>query len=100
MSMPHLIEKEGTFFLKGAVTLDNVIVWRAMGEKILAQKKQLTVRINFSQVMQTDMSVLSMMMCWLRLAKSLGIKLLYLDVPTHVLSISELYGIKEFLPLV
>lgn len=98
--MPELIEKEGTFFLKGAITLDNVIVWRSRGEKILAQKKQLTVKINFSQVTQTDMSVLSMMMCWLRLAKSLGIKLLYLDVPSHVLSISELYGIKAFLPLV
>ena len=96
---PELIEKEGILFLVGTMTLDNAIVWRALGEKVIA-KTQLTVKINFSKLGQTDMSVLSVMMCWLRLANSLGIKLLYLDVPNHVLSVSGLYGIREFLPIV
>lgn len=98
MNALQMIEKDGTIFLIGAINLDNVTKWRSLGEQMIAQK-QGTITINFLKVAQTDMSVLSLMMCWLRLATSLGIKLFYIDVPDHVLSISELYGIKEFLPL-
>ena len=100
MSVLQMIEQEGAVFLLGAINFDNVTLWRALGERMIVEKKQAIMVFNFSKIAQADVSVLSLMMCWLRLAASLGIKLSYLDVPDHVVSISELYGVKGFLPLI
>lgn len=97
MDAPEFAQEAGQLYLVGHVNFQNAARWRQKGDALLSNQTSPTVAINFSRIGDADTSVLSLMLCWLRLATSLGIKLVYVDVPDHVLRISDLYGIKEML---
>ncbi|PHQ80468.1 MAG: NTP-binding protein [Coxiella sp. (in: Bacteria)] len=94
-----ITQQDGTLMLIGTINFATVNQWRERTEQILTAKAYRDYCIDFSQVVQADSSILTLMLCLLRLAKALGIKVLYVAVPDHVLRISELYGIKSLLPV-
>lgn len=64
----------------------------------LTKQKTGAIKINFAQVRHLDGSIIALMTSLLRHSRSLGIKVEYLDVPDHILRISELYGVRALLP--
>lgn len=56
-------------------------------------------QVNLAQVEHLDGSIIALLISLLRHAKSLGIKVDYLNVPDHILRVSELYGVRNILPL-
>ena len=95
----EVTQNEDVLVLIGAINFTTVMQWREQCERILSTKAYPQFCINFSQIVQADTAMLSLMLCWLRLAKSLGIKVVFSDVPEHVLRMSELYGVTALLPL-
>lgn len=85
------------YYVIGNVNMDNVNAWRSVFDKVIRAETAKEMRINFSRVHRIDSSVVSLMLTWLRQAESLGIKITYLDIPDHVLRISELFGIQKML---
>lgn len=92
-------QREGLLHIEGEVGFANVESCLRDVESLLAAQKSSIVKINFSQVKHLDGSIIALMTSLLRRSKSLGIKVEYLNVPDHILRISELYGVKALLPL-
>ncbi len=85
------------YYVIGDVGFDNVNEWRRVFDKVIRAETTKEMHINFSRVHRIDSTILSLMLTWLRQAQSFGIKVTYLDVPEHVLRISELFGIQKML---
>jgi ABC-type transporter Mla MlaB component len=68
--------------------------------KIIQECRSTQVRVNFEQAKHQDGSIIALMTSLLRRAKALGIKVTYISVPAHILRISELYGVRNILPIV
>ena len=86
--------------LQGEVGFVNVESLLKDLKALLSQHSNGHIYINFSKVRHLDASIIGLMISLLRHAKSLGIKVSYVNVPDHILRISELYGVRNILPIV
>lgn len=86
--------------IEGDIGFANVETCLSNIESLLTTQKSGIVRINFAHVKHLDGSIIALMTSLLRHVKSLGIKVKYLNVPDHILRISELYGVRALLPIV
>ncbi len=55
--------------------------------------------VDFASVEAVDSSAVSLMLSWLRTAKSKNVKLSFINVPHNLLSLANLYGVAESLSL-
>lgn len=92
-------QKDGQLHIEGEVGFANVESCLGRLQSLLMAQKYTIAKVNFSQVKHLDGSIIALMTSLLRHTKSLGIKVEYLNVPDHILRISELYGVKALLPL-
>lgn len=85
--------------LAGQVSLYNSLQWLQRTEKMLRQFKHQEVAFDLSQIHDADSAILTLMLSWLRIAKTLGITVAYAQVPPHIVNISVLYGVRDLLPI-
>jgi phospholipid transport system transporter-binding protein len=55
--------------------------------------------VDLAQVEAVDSSALSLMLAWLRTAQRSNVKLAFVNTPDNLLSLAELYGVADSLPL-
>jgi phospholipid transport system transporter-binding protein len=55
--------------------------------------------IDLGRVEEADSSALAVMMGWMRAAQGSGSTLKFANIPAGVLSLAELYGVAELIPL-
>lgn len=70
----------------------------AQGQDALAATPGLT-RVDLSAVTEADSSALTLLFAWLRRAQTQGRQLDIVAPPAGLLSLAELYGISDLLPL-
>ncbi len=88
---------EGLLALSGVVTPDNVANLRATGEQlIVAEGQDLTV--DLSAVECAHSVVLSLLLCWQRLAVSRNQRLSFSGVSERLHSLAALSGLVDHLP--
>lgn len=85
--------------LSGQVSLYNATEWLQRTDKLLRQFKGQEVILNLSRINDADSAILTLMLSWLRIAKTLGITVAYKQVPSHIAKISVLYGLWDLLPI-
>jgi phospholipid transport system transporter-binding protein len=92
-----MIEREGErLFVRGAVTLADVLAWRELGLKEI-DRDGLT--IDLSGVREADSSALSLLLEWQRSAKARGFGLKYSGLPDNLRSLAQVYGVLDLLVL-
>lgn len=62
-----------------------------------AEKKSLVV--DLEQVLTVDSAAVSLLLVWVRQAQSNGSDLSFINIPENLLSLANLYGVTEMLPL-
>mgnify|MGYP003385371071 CR=1 FL=1 len=62
-----------------------------------AEKKSLVV--DLEQVLTVDSAAVSLLLAWVRQAQGNGLDLSFTNIPENLLSLANLYGVTEMLPL-
>jgi len=92
-----MIEREaGRLVVKVPLVMANARGLLDAGRAALQAGEQL---IDFSEVTEADSSAIAVMLGWLRGAAASQSSLKFAHVPAGVLSLAELYGLTELLPL-
>jgi phospholipid transport system transporter-binding protein len=92
-----MIEREaGRLVVKVPLVMANARGLLDAGRAALQAGEQL---IDFSEVSEADSSAIAVMLGWLRGAAASQSSLKFAHVPAGVLSLAELYGLTELLPL-
>jgi phospholipid transport system transporter-binding protein len=86
----------GRCFVHGAVTHAAVATLLAEGERIFQGRRLL---FDFSAVQTADSSALSLMLEWVRRASAVGTELEFAGLGPALLSLLQLYGLAELIPL-
>lgn len=92
-----MIEREaGRLIVTAPLLMDNARQLLEAGCAVLQPGEQV---IDLGQVREADSSALAVMLGWLRAAKLSRSTVKFANIPTGVLSLAELYGVAELLPL-
>lgn len=83
--------------LSGPLTMYTITAIYGKGLQLPEGKSELVV--DFAKVEAVDSSAVSLMLSWLRTAKSKNVKLSFINVPDNLLSLASLYGVAESLSL-
>ena len=81
----------------GDITPDNAVAIRGEGERLIAAKNQEVV-VDLSGLGAAHSVVLSLLLCWIRLARSRGQRLSFEGVDAQLASLAALSGLGEHLP--
>ena len=82
--------------LSGPLTLDTV---KAIYGQGLQAADDGSLEVDMSKVEAVDSSAVSLMLNWLREAQRNSVNLYFSHVPENLLSLANLYGVEELLPL-
>lgn len=55
--------------------------------------------VDLEQVLTVDSAAVSLLLAWVRQAQNNGLDLSFTNTPTNLLSLANLYGVTEMLPL-
>jgi phospholipid transport system transporter-binding protein len=88
---------ENVLALTGPLTMNTITGIFAKGLPLPAGNSELVV--DFGKVEAVDSSAVSLMLSWLRTAKSKNVKLSYINVPDNLRSLANLYEVAESLSL-
>jgi phospholipid transport system transporter-binding protein len=88
---------ENVFKLSGPLTMNTIT--EIFGKGLQLPKGKSNLVVDFASVEAVDSSAVSLMLSWLRTAKSKNVKLSYINVPHNLLSLANLYGVAESLSL-
>jgi len=92
-----MIERNGERLLVMApLTMVNARGLLDAGRDALLPGQQI---FDFSQVNEADSSAIVVMLGWLRSAEGIQASIRFAGIPAGVLSLAELYGVAELLPL-
>jgi len=92
-----MIEREGErLVVKAPLIVANASGLLAAGRSALQPGEQV---FDFAPVSEADSSALSVMLGWLRSAEQTRSIIKFANIPAGVLSLAELYGLVELLPL-
>jgi phospholipid transport system transporter-binding protein len=69
------------------------------GKGLPIQEGKSELVVDFGKVESVDSSAVSLMLSWLRTAKSKKVKLSFINVPENLLSLANLYEVAESLSL-
>lgn len=82
--------------VQGPVTIDNVVVMTRRGKTFLDQSRRV---VDLKEITNVDSSVISMMLEWLRTARNQGCQLQFINLPSNLESLIQLYGIADMIPV-
>jgi len=82
--------------ISGNLTIETVAQLLERGLDF-AEKKSLVV--DLEQVLTVDSAAVSLLLVWVRQAQSNGSDLSFINIPENLLSLANLYGVAEMLPL-
>jgi phospholipid transport system transporter-binding protein len=88
---------ENVLKLTGPLTMDTIT--EIYGKGLQLQEGTANLVVDFARVEAVDSSAVSLMLIWLRTAKSKNVKLSFINVPGNLLSLANLYGVAESLSL-
>lgn len=88
--------EEGRLVVSGDMTLETASVLLAEGVAALAESE---APFDLSRVKEVDSSGLAVLFGWLRAARAEGKSLRVAHPPRSLLSLAEVYGVTELLPL-
>lgn len=83
--------------IQGAVNYQTVMSLTDTGRKWLKQSDLKRCTIDFSNLSHFNSALLSMILCWYRLAASLGVKIVFQSVPVLAYRMAEIYGLSFLL---
>lgn len=90
---------ESAWLIEGPINFDNVVQFREWGEKLIDESVSSHLRFDFSSVGRSDSSGLTLMLAWMRYAKSLNKSIEFVNVPSSLLKVGQACGVEELLPI-
>lgn len=89
------------FSLHGRVSFDTVAVIRLQGEKCLASlaAAKRDIEIDLTHIKETDASVFSLLLCFVRYAEKMQCTLYFTRVPTTLLRMRTMFGLTELIKI-
>ncbi|SOB78431.1 phospholipid transport system transporter-binding protein [Marinobacter sp. LV10R510-11A] len=96
---PSVQLKQGVLLVSGAIDVHTVISLRAEGERLIktASESPKSLVVNLQGLSTTLSAVLSMLLCWSRLAKKQGISLSFAEAPERLVSLAALSNLEDWL---
>lgn len=82
--------------VQGPITIDNVVEMTRRGKTFLDQSRRV---VDLKEITNVDSSVISMMLEWLRTARNQGCQLQFINLPSNLESLIQLYGIADMIPV-
>lgn len=92
-----LTEVDGCALITGAMTMDTAKALQQAG--LLSLSRSVTL-FDLAAVTDVDSSSLAVIFAWLRQAKENALTITLRNPPESLLSLAEVYGVREMLPLV
>lgn len=83
--------------VSGRLTMETTVALFNKGLALQGGRTELVV--DLARVEAVDSSALSLMLAWLRAAQRNNVKLAFVNTPDNLLSLAELYGVADSLPL-
>lgn len=93
---PSIQLDAGVMSLSGAVNAHNVAPLRAEGERLIAAANDGLV-VNLAGLSTTHSVILSMLLCWARLAEKQGVALSFTEAPERLVSLAALSNLADWL---
>jgi phospholipid transport system transporter-binding protein len=91
-----LIETQGNKLrISGAMTLENV---DALLNESASAFTSANMEVDLSGVSEVDSTAVGLLFEWLRKAHSLNTSLVFVNVPSNLVSIATLYGVLDLIP--
>lgn len=81
--------------VQGPATIDNITALTKQG---LSMLNETACIVDLSQVTEVDSTIISMFLEWLRAAHQSSFELNFINMPSSVASLIQLYGITEIIP--
>ncbi|MEI2767887.1 MAG: STAS domain-containing protein [Nitrosomonas sp.] len=81
--------------VQGPATVDNITALTKQGFPLLTGAN---CTVDLSQVTEVDSTILSMFLEWLRAARQTSCQIKFINMPSSVASLIQLYGITELIP--
>lgn len=96
---PSVQLKQGMILVSGAVDAHTVIALRAEGERLIksASESLKALEVNLEGLSTTHSAVLSMLLCWSRLAEKQGVSLCFEEAPERLVSLASLSNLEDWL---
>ncbi len=96
---PGVQLKEGVLLVSGAIDVHTVIPLRAEGERLIkaASEALKSLVVDLESLSTTHSVVLSMLLCWSRLAEKQGISLSFRGAPDRLVSLAALSNLEDWL---
>lgn len=88
-----LIERDGRWFVQGAMTMDQAAALLEQGEAVCSTD----CTIDLAEVSTADSSAVAVVLGWVRRAREAGKTLQVLNPPAAFVSLADLYGVDELL---
>ncbi len=83
---------DGHCTLKGAVTLENALILREQGMRLLTSPE---TTLDLAGVTEVDSTALSLLFEWRRAALAANRRIRYVNLPENLTSLARLYGVTE-----
>lgn len=93
---PAVRLEAGALFVSGAIDAHNVAALRAEGEGLIAGVRD-SVVVDLSGLSTTHSVILSMLLCWSRLAEKQGVSLTFTGAPDRLVSLAALSSLADWL---
>ena len=98
-----LVAVEDGWRIEGAINYKTVVALRRKGERYLEQSFQQNIKqgqsssccFDFSTVSHVNTSALSLLLCWRRKAKALGVGLKFIAIPSELVAIAQMSDLSE-----
>ncbi len=92
-----MIQRQGhTIIVQGPVTIDNVVEITQQGIELFNGHDLV---VDLAQVTEVDSAIVSMLLEWLRNARSNAHQIKFAHIPQSLRSLIQLYGITDLIPL-
>lgn len=97
--MNHVIlsENKDELFVKGKILFNTVVSLRKAGDKLISELKNRELVINLAEIEKSDITGLTLILCWQRLCKRLNIAVKFYQPPESILKMAEVCGVKDLL---
>jgi phospholipid transport system transporter-binding protein len=89
-----IVCEDGRWRVEGPITMDNVVALLAQGKSLFTARE---LSVDLAAVSEVDSSALSLLLEWRREAARSGRSIRYLNLPSNLKSLAELYGVTELL---
>ncbi|BBE50036.1 hypothetical protein OYT1_ch0463 [Ferriphaselus amnicola] len=92
-----MIEREGNLlYVSGALTMETVAALRDLDVSV---DETSALVIDLAKVETVDSAAVGLLLAWLRQAQERGMTLSYTNLPSNLVSLAQMYGVAELLPV-